>query len=252
MKTIIMMTAWRRPAYLERTLAAWAQVDGIHTVAEFMISLDASDRTPDMLDVIKGFHALNPRFTVQVNNPPRGVSVNPVDSGTELFRTHPGAQFLVLAEEDIIPSRDCLAWLSWAATTFAGEPAILCACAHQRKEGTDPRVARLSRDFAPWIWGTWRDRWFNLLEPTWDRDYSTADAEHPAHAGFDWNIYLRVMPRNRMATVMPDQSRSQNIGRDDGVHAAPEAWEDTQVASFREDQEPVAYRLEIDPASVRG
>ncbi len=238
MNVAVMLTAHRRPAYLHRILSAWQQVEGIGKVAEFRIALDESDREQQMLEVIGRF----PFATVQVNRPRRGVSCNPVDSGTEVLNDHPDVGFLLLAEEDILPSRDVLAWLTWAAETFEGRPDILMACAHQRLDGTDPHLAHLSTDFAPWIWGTWRDRWFNVLCPTWDRAYYTGDCEQP-NCGFDWNIADRIIPRLGMCTVLPDQSRSQNLGQYEGVHADPSAWAGTLRSNFREDQEPVDYRL---------
>ena len=200
-RTAIAMTAWRRPQYLRQTLASWAQVDGIRDVAAFSIHLDPSERLDKMLAVIaeaRGEYGLD--ITARVNTRHLGVSVNPVESGTAVFREHPDVDFIVMAEEDLVVADDTLRYLTWADETFRDTPGVLIACAHSPDNpdpDADPAAVVLLPRFRCWIWGTWRDRWFNTLAPSWDRNYSTGTPEHP-EVGFDYNIDLRVIPQGRL------------------------------------------------------
>ena len=177
--TAIAMTAWRRPQYLRQTLASWAQVDGIRDVAAFSIHIDPSDRLDKMLAVIaeaRGEYGLD--ITARVNTRHLGVSVNPVESGTAVFREHPDVDFIVMAEEDLVVADDTLRYLTWANETFRDTPSVLIACAHSPDNpdpDADPAAVVLLPRFRCWIWGTWRDRWFNTLAPAWDRNYSHGD-----------------------------------------------------------------------------
>ena len=253
-RTAIMMTAWRRPQYLRQTLAAWAKVDGVRDVTAFRICLDPSDRLEKMLAVIaeaRTEHGLD--IEARVNTRHLGVSVNPVESGTTIFGDYPDIDYIVMAEEDLLPADDTLRYLSWADETFRDNPEVLINCAHSPDNPTadaDPAAVVLLPRFRVWIWGTWRDRWFSTLEPTWDRAYYTGNQETGQQSGFDWNIDLRVLRGHNPHTkgrkylcALPLASRSQNIGRFEGVHAAPGAYESTLNPSFREKFGDVDYRL---------
>jgi hypothetical protein len=235
----VVMTAHRRPDYLRAALESWARVRGMQDLALFRVSLDASDRTAEMIQVIAGFPV-----NLRVNDPPLTVEVNPAESVTAAFREFPGVGFAVLAEEDLVVSDDVLEYMRWASREFRDDKQVAIVCAQPRAEGSDPAVVRSYPFFsAVWIWGTWRDRWFDVIEPTWDRDYSSGDAEQPK-GGWDYNLDYRVLPRNGLVSVAPDMARAQNIGQYEGVHAAPGDFPATQLASFREHNPPTGYRLQ--------
>ena len=221
-------------------------MDGIRDVAAFSIHLDPSDRLDKMLAVIaeaRGEYGLD--ITARVNTRHLGVSVNPVESGTAVFREHPDVDFIVMAEEDLIVANDTLRYLTWANETFRESPGVLIACAHSPDNpdpDADPAAVVLLPRFRCWIWGTWRDRWCNTLAPSWDRNYSTGTPEHP-EVGFDYNIDLRVIPQGGYVCTLPLASRSQNIGRFEGVHADASTYDGTQNPSFREKFGDVDYRL---------
>ena len=252
--TAIMMTAWRRPQYLRQVLASWAKVDGVRDVAAFRVCLDPSDRLEKMLAVIaeaRGEHGLD--IEARVNPKQLGVSVNPVESGTAVLREHPDVDYLVMAEEDLIVADDTLRYLSWADETFRDNPEVLIACAHSPDNPTadaDPAAVVLMQRFRCWIWATWRDRWFDVLEPTWDRAYYTGNIATGQQSGFDWNIDLRVLHGHDPHTngqkylcALPLAARSQNIGRFEGVHANPTVFEGTLNPSFREKFGETGYRV---------
>jgi len=145
-----------------------------------------------------------------------------------------------------------------AATEFQDNPDVLAVCAHNqhgqgwdergpaRDEDADQDTVRLLPYFNPWCWGTWRDRWEKILEPEWDKDCASGG---PADSGYDWNVQLRILPRHGMLCVVPDASRSQNIGALEGWASSPEIVARAQSRSFRREREPgERYRLLTSPA----
>ena len=260
-RTAIMMTAWRRPQYLRQTLASWAQVDGIRDVAAFRVCLDPSDRLEKMLTVIAEARAdYGLDIEARVNTRHLGVSVNPVEGGTTVLNEYPDVDYLVMAEEDLVVADDTLRYLSWADETFRHDPSVLINCAHSPDNpdpDADPAAVVMLPRFRCWIWGTWRDRWFDVLEPTWDRAYYTGNQETGQQAGFDWHIDLRVIHGHDPHTggraylcTLPLASRSQNIGRFEGVHADASVYDGTLNPSFREKFGNVDYRLVTSPQAL--
>ena len=115
------MWCWRRPHYLRRTLASWAQVDGVRDLRAITIALEPSDREAEMMAVID--HARDEYglpLTVRHNEKQLGVLVNPVVSGTHILSEDPGAKFLIAMDEDMLLSDDLLRYFEWAATKFEG------------------------------------------------------------------------------------------------------------------------------------
>jgi len=241
MNTSVVMIAFRRPYYLQPVLESWSKVRGVQDLTLFRISLDASDRTTEMINVIK--EADFP-VDLRVNNPALTVEINPVESVSAAFREFPEVDFVVLAEEDLLVSSDVLEYMNWASKEFQEDKRHLVVCSHSSTDDSlDFQAVNKGQQFNAWVWGTWRDRWFETLEPTWDRNYSTGDAECPA-SGWDWNINCRIMPRGGFCSVWPDVSRSQNIGQYEGIHAMPNDFPGTVSKSFRQFVEAQDYRLE--------
>ncbi len=244
--TAIVMTAWKRPQYLRRVLESWAAVRGVHDVRSFTIGLDPSERQQKMLDIVqqaRDRHGLN--ITV-IENPERYDNLgNPLETARAVFGSDPGVQFLVFAEEDLIVSDDVLDYLAWTDEQFRDDQTVLIACAHTEEGASywaDPRDVHLGTRFRCWIWASWRDRWDTVLEPTWDRTYSTGTPEHPG-SGWDHHIDARIIPGGGYRTVLPAASRSQNIGKFEGVHASPGEYASTLNPSFREVYGLVDYQL---------
>jgi len=165
-------------------------------------------------------------------------------------------EFVVYGEDDILPSVDVIELMCYGRK-FEIAPQVLCVCAHNHSDhdwfslsgvaeaAADPSIVRFRRHFSGWIYGIWRDRFRDVLEPVWDWGGVSGGPHDPfgqGPAGQDWNIQ-RVMTYHGMVTLMPDASRSQNIGQYNGTYAIPEMFPETQSASFREDFGSVEYRL---------
>ena len=117
----------------------------------------------------------------------------------------------------------------------------MCPASAPGPAGTEaPQDAVLvADDFNPWCWATWESRLPFLLEH-WDWDATSGPT--PMQRGYDWNIRF-LTHAHGMKTVMPCASRSQNLGRDGGVYAKPELFEQTRSASYRPHRPPTEYKV---------
>ncbi len=237
----ILMTAWRRPQYTRKVLQSWSEVRGIEEVP-FTVFLEPSDRQEQMREVIRGSGL---GIDLRENTELLGVDVNIAKGAAALFRENPKLSYLIFAEDDLIVSTDVLEYFLWCEGEFYDRRQVLVACAHtddDAREDADPSEVVLGQRFRCWVWATWRDRWEETLLPTWD--YDTSTSEYPGDpCDWAWNLDLRIIPRGGFRTVLPAASRSQNIGKWEGVHANPGLYTETLNPSFRAEREPVGYKL---------
>jgi hypothetical protein len=244
----VMTTAWRRPYYFQESLASWQQARRVKELALFAVALAGSHRVGEQLQVI-GDSGLDAEIW-----PDRVPGMGPHRAIAEAARRafgNPAVDFLVFGEEDVLVSDDVLEYMAWAEERFRDDPRVLCVLAHSvggqgwdvhepvQDAGADQQQVRLAPYFNAWCWGTWRDRWQSVLEPTWDWNCDSGDSSGPS--GYDWNIAVRVIPRHGLLAVVPDASRSQNIGRVEGVYSNEWSFAFAQCQSFREHRDPATY-----------
>jgi hypothetical protein len=257
----VVMMAWRRPYYLRQTLGAWSRVRGIDGVRTLAIAKADHPPTRDEQSgiILAAEQACGRHIQIWPDSPAATRSNAGHRAIGEAFQQafrDSGTDFLVYAEEDILPSDDVLEYMRVMATEFEDDHRVLAVCAHTRagyarsvlgiaEADADPALVRLRPDITGWIFGVWRDRYRDILEPTWDWDCTSGGLNDPAGqgpAGWDWNM-TRIVASRGLRCVMPDASRSQNIGQYEGTYANPAAFLATQVASFREHRDPVAYKV---------
>jgi hypothetical protein len=251
----VVVTACRRPYYLERVLASWAAADGIEQVGRFSIALGESPKRDEQLALIRSMTAKIPALDVIPDSPAavaaRGMHRAIGEAATRVF-TDPAVRFAVFSEEDVVVSSDALTYMLWAAGEFETSRDVLAVCAHSRggqgwdehkpaqDADADQAAVRLLPYFNAWTWGTWPDRWEMMLEPAWDWN---VDSGGPTTSGWDWCIETKILPRTGTKCVVPDASRTQNIGALEGWASNEWSFSFSQAASFRESRADVEYRL---------
>lgn len=258
MNLSVMLTCKNRPYYLQRVLESWAAAGDIHKVTRFAIALGRGSRYQEMLATINSFR---PRFRcdieIVVDSEPAdrapGMHRAIAECASYMFESDPGLDFLVFAEEDIAVSDDVLQYMRWAEMTYRNNPVVGLVLAHNRggsgwdkyeppqDADADQATVRLRPYFNGWVWGTWRHVWQNVIEPEWDYDCNSGG---PSQSGYDWNLQLRTLPKHRLLAVVPDASRSQNIGKDEGTYSNDWSWSFSQSQSFRPTRGNVSYRQE--------
>ena len=256
--TALLISAWRTPRYLRRTLASWAKVHGAADLRSVTIALGRSEREDDQREVIAAMEPVGCGVTIRPDSPAATASPGMHRALGEAigaaFDADPGLEFLVCGEEDIVVGDDVLALLDWERQLRIDHPRILVCEAHSAlgqgwhpvgakdDPDADPAVVRLVSTFHPWVFATWRDRWKEVIEPEWDWECNSGPRAD--QHGYDWQLN-RIIQRDGYVAAAPDASRSQNIGRYEGVYANPANFGLTQSLNFREHREAIEYRLEV-------
>lgn len=233
MSTKLVFTSFMRPEYLMETLDSWNNARGIRNI-EKQLFLDPSPAQEGMKAVAA---QSMPDLEVTVNDHRKGVLTNPWNAIDTAFED-PEVDFVILGEEDLIVSSDILEYFQWAKAAYSPEEALGVCCYTAAQEGSEAHT-ELGPDFGVWIWGTWRESWFDHIRVTWDHDYSTNNGRPGVDAGWDHNL-------NRLAkTVKPfvhsAVSRSKHIGEHNGSHMTPSLFATMLCPTFKLDRDPVAY-----------
>ena len=158
-----------------------------------------------------------------------------------------GAEFAILAEEDLLVSQDVLEYFSWARDTYAAEEKVTVVCGHSlRTEGGGPDVVVRSSWFNPLVWGTWKDRWEGFIDPEWGPFEGNMES-------WDNNLRVKVATSGR-ESVFPAYSRSLHIGQTSTLTGTPLSeyfYKGALSSSFSQRRPPQAYR-EVPFADVPG
>lgn len=158
-----------------------------------------------------------------------------------------GAEFAILAEEDLLVSQDVLEYFSWARDTYAADEKVAVICGHSlRTAGGGPDVVVRSCWFNPLVWGTWKDRWEDFINPRWGPFEGNMES-------WDNNLRMQVNSAGR-ESIFPAYSRSLHIGQTSTLTGTPLSeyfYKGALSSSFSQDRPPQAYR-EVPFASVPG
>lgn len=221
-KTVV-MTVDDRVDYLHEALLSWKDVRGQDDWM-FLFMLEPTPKAQDAWQVIE---SVGPKHqAIHLNESRLGVLKNPW-TGLDMAFTKLNAEYVVLAENDILVSTDVLEYQTWASDRYQKTPEVLGACSWSDATGNPVEDVVLAEDFCPLTWGTWSDRWYGDLRETWDLDYSTGRNGH--QAGWDWNIRLRLLKGRKFA--FPRESRCTHIGVW-GAHSRPENYEGSHSKSY--------------------
>lgn len=218
------MTVCGRPQYLAPVLEGWSQVEGVEDWP-MIFMVEPTVKKPEMLALLDAFDHPNKLI---VENPVRlGVLRNP-HAGLSLAFEKLNYEFVVLAEEDLLPSTCVLQYFDFVSREYRDDTEVLTTGVDPSTVAESPEVVRKIQEFTPWIWATWSDRW-PLISRTWDKNYSSGEP-----SGWDWNLTLRVLPDNNLTAVFPGKSLVRNLGEFQGSHADPRDFQSTQKADFQQ------------------
>lgn len=238
MRRQLMLMAYHRPQYFGPVVQHWTAVRGLDDWTP-LVSLDPSPRQAQMTAI-----ADEAGLPVIVNHHRYGVLHHPWAALERAFTTNQ-ADFAVIAEDDVLVAEDILEFFTWAADYFAARHILAVSASSYDGPGTaDTQHDVITRsNFSPMCWGTWADRWRNVLRDTWDHNYSSGTSDQP-QSGWDWNINLRIMADWRIAA--PLVSRTDHIGRVDGAHTTSESFPGSRSPGFTPHLPPGTYRHTLD------
>lgn len=227
MNRVVVLTAWRRPGYLSDVLESWSKVRGVDGY-KVIVRVEPGSR--EVLEVLDRWREhLN--LDVRVNGRKLGVRMNPFQVIDDAFEDD--AAFVVYGEDDVLVADDILEFYEWAAGRDPG--GALGVIATQRwipySPGQENHAMQLPY-FAATGWGTWIDRWYDVLRPGWERGDSR---------GWDWWIVDHLL--GPWDFVLPVYARSQHIGLEGGTHMTPGEYENHLCPSFQEHFPKKKWRL---------
>jgi len=242
MRTAVVMTVCDRPDYLARVLDSWRGAAGVDQ-PDWIFMVEPTGQQAACMQLVQDFgreQLRNDGCIIWPNECRLGVLENPYQGLKLAFNT--SHEYVVLAEDDVIVSRDVLAYHAWAAERCLSLADVLAVCSHTLDGGPGEEYdAGFLPQFSPLVWGTWTDRWDRVIEPTWDHDYSSGPGGR-VQAGWDWELQRQLQQRG-MTTVTPYRSRSMHIGQHGGAHCTPEMYQATVSRCFDPDREPGDYCL---------
>lgn len=233
-QTILAFTCADRPQYLKPTLDSWLGTD-LSLVSSVHFFIEPTDKRDECVAVIDEFAAKSPVPIIKhFNKEKLGVLRNPWHLFDHCFRIE-GAKYVILGEDDFLVSPDVLNFFEhskgeWVGDEWIGTTMATCAKWVGKDADNNPAGWHRTSEFTGNIWMTDAGSWTQFLRGTWDFDYSSGkDDESPA--GWDWNLQLRVIPKNNLHCIVPTASRSKHIGIS-GVHCTEEVFDDTVAWNF--------------------
>jgi len=200
----ITVSAYNRAQYLEQTLAALSQCDGVRD-CKVTVLLDPCEETQAQVNAAAYYG-----FEPFVYADRQGCNLAIGKAFAHGF-ADPAVDFHLHFEDDTVPCRDALRWFAWARDRYRDEPAVMNVSGYQRVSNGRLAECGLRRWFTPWGWGTWRDRWLGLAAGWEPRDPS-------------WDVVVNHVMRAGRFEAFPTVSRIQNIGAEKGTHVPSAEW----------------------------
>lgn len=241
MKRALFFTVYDRPHYFAPTLSSWSNVRGLERW-HVVFRIEPSEAQDVMVRLIEQFVEVMrlTDYKIVVNERRLGVLHHPWVGFEELFSEY---DFVVRAEDDLVVSTDILEYLEWASIRYRMESNVGAVHSYSmdRREDTEDQDSDvvLRPWFNPLIWGTWKDRWVEVIRDTWDHDYSTFNGHPGLESGWDWNLNTRIFPEYGLLCAHPCQSRTDHIGVH-GTHGNEENFRSAET--FRMSRPETVYQ----------
>ena len=217
MKINIAISAYNRPEYSRRSLAAILGAKG-YSPDKYPIfcSIDC-DENGDTSNEIFAIYAKE-GFTHSVTTKKLGCNYN-IKRALEIA-WEDGPDFVLLIEDDVIISDDALLYIEWAAKKYKDDRSVrtIGLWGHDKQPGlplSEKDHGKVMRQnyFTCWGWGTWKDRWEEMEEK-----WTTGDDSHDT----SWDVVISKSIGGRME-ILPAVSRAYNCGEHGGTHRG-RAW----------------------------
>ena len=217
MKINIAISAYNRPEYSQRSLAAILGAKGYspdkYQIFCAMDCYENGDWNEEVYGVYTNFH-ISPFVARQK----QGCNYN-VKRALE-FAWQDDPDFVLLIEDDIVISDDALLYIEWAAEKYKDDPSVrtIGLWGHDNQPSlplSEKDYGKVMRQnyFTCWGWGTWKDRWEEM-----EKKWTTGDDSHNT----SWDVILSSSLEDRVE-ILPAVSRAYNCGENLGTHRG-RAW----------------------------
>lgn len=213
----ISISLYNRPEY---TKTLFDHLNNCAGIEDYKIIICVEPVNQEVINLAQNFRPEQTR--VDINDELYGCQTNIFQCLAKGFSINP--DFHIHLEDDTIPGKDCLKYFEWASKKYKDDQAVFSVSGYVNSNNNMENCCNSKTDdimkvgkrkhFTPWGWGTWGDRWKNVIRLDWDFGYK--------HGGWDVNMAKRL--RKDMCEIYPEISRIQNIGAKDGIHVMNEDW----------------------------
>lgn len=231
-----------REKYLRETLDSWTRARGSRE-CKMVFALEP----PGSQFPVEAFSEFARRSF------PAGVSVHPAPRPLHCLANTRRAMELALqqedfgavAEEDLEVADDVLEYLAWASEAYREDKNVVAVCAHARASQLSDSAAVVRAPwFNPLVWGTWRDRWTEVIAPQWQAADWSGNRE-------SWDLQLMTTVSTRgLHSVFPVRSRSVHRGEVSTQYTyelGRAFWPSSISDCYAPHYEPQAYREVLYP-----
>jgi hypothetical protein len=222
----IVFTVFNRVEYFIKSMSSWSNVDLIQDY-DFYFRIEPSDKRMEMISIINDFSTKNKVLcNIVLNEDVLGCGKNTWLAFDELFNLY---DFVILSEDDIEVSEDILKYFNYLSEKYNSDEKVAIISANYQLDNFQADLVKRLDVFRGQVWGTWKKYWVDVIRDNWDFAYDSSENGGPS--GWDWNLTLRVLPKNNLNTIAPYSSRSQHIGVN-GLHSNQSVYEGTRMSSF--------------------
>jgi hypothetical protein len=215
MKINIAISAYNRPEYSRRSLAAIIGAVGYSPEKYNIFCAIDCNENGKTNDEIFSIYA---PYSISMATKKRGCNYNVKEALEFAWQDNP--DFVLLIEDDVIISDDALLYIEWAAEKYKDDPSVhtIGLWGHDRQlslplsEKDHSKVMRKNY-FSCWGWGTWKDRW-EEMEKKW-----TTGGDHK-ETSWDTIVSSHLKETDE---ILPVISRAYNCGEQGGTHRGA-AW----------------------------
>lgn len=210
-KPIIMMPVHKRADYPKRVLES---IRNCYGSEKYTVIICAEPGYPEVIEVLKSVEDIHKIFII--NEKKLGCDNNTYKCLELGFNF---TDFLIIFEDDIIPSRDCLQYFEWAKEEYKNDPDVLNIGTftddiHGVAGMKNMYETKKYEKFTSQGWGTWINRWENIIKPNWE------DMEKEGYPDwFTWDVRMDRKIRGNRVEVRPILGRTNNIGKENGLHS---------------------------------
>lgn len=219
MKINIAISAYNRPEYLQRCIAALYGAKGFdkekyHIYCAMDCNEDGSFNK-DVLDVFFWF-----RLVPDIAKKKQGCNYTVKKALDMAWEDNP--DFVLILEDDIIISDDALIYLEWASEQYKYDKSVRTIGLWGHNDGftlgnklfeKEPGKVMKQNYFTCWGWGTWRDRWDEM-----SHNWTTGNDSHVS----SWDVIIGNNLNDRFE-ILPSIARAYNCGEYNGTHRG-RAW----------------------------
>jgi hypothetical protein len=183
----------------------------------------------------------------------KGIRDNPYFLLNDVFNRM-GSIFNVYMEEDVVLSPDAFRMADWyyEQTRANQERWLSLNFFHPGTKPDDPVGIMESKNFSALGMCITKPAWDRWFRPNWYDDAKAARVHgEKDHQGWDWSMTATLATEAPLMTLTPLFSRSNHIGRDDGVHATPQFHDQTfRHLKINTDPNPGEYVIRSPDGSI--